>query len=47
MTTVPVIRHGYVQWVWPSGVRPGEMYYMLGDHGKYSPFKYEVCNDPI
>jgi len=32
-----VLRHGYVQFVWPSTVVEGEQYHMLGDHQSYCP----------
>lgn len=32
-----VLRHGYIQFVWPCTVVEGEQYHMLGDHQAYCP----------
>lgn len=44
---VPVIRAGYVQWVDPRRVMPGEWFYMLGDHGCFCPVQFEKPIDEL
>lgn len=49
MITVPVTRYGYVQWVWPTSVRPDELVFLYGEdfNSPYCPIQYEVQNDAV
>lgn len=43
----PIIRAGYVDWVYPWRIWEGEPYYALGDHNGYSPVIFEVDDDTV
>lgn len=38
----PIIRAGYVQWVYPWRIGEGEPYYALGEYNGYLPVTFEV-----
>lgn len=44
MVRTPVILDGYVQWVYPWRIREGELYYMLGEFGCFSPVEFEAIS---
>lgn len=35
-----ILFRGYIDWVYPWRIAEGELFYMLGDHGGYSPVKF-------
>lgn len=44
---IPIIRCGYVDWVYPWRINEGSPVYGFGDHNGYTPIMFEVPNDAI
>lgn len=38
---IPVMRGGYIQWIEPGHTVAGERYQMFGDHGNFTPVKFQ------
>jgi len=39
---IPILKDGWIQWVYPWRASEGKVFLMLGDHGNFCPILFEL-----